>query len=69
MRMALILKLLAEAEASPVKEKLDTSKLVHDRICTNPKCICQVEQELPQLAKLTDVESNTYRCIYCEQKV
>ena len=69
MRMALILKLLAEAEADPVKEKIDTSKLVHDRICTNPKCICQVEQELPQLAKLTDVESNTHRCIYCEQKV
>ena len=69
MRMALILKLLAEAAAEPSKEKMDTANLVRDRICRNPKCICQVEQELPQLAKLTDGERNTYRCIYCEQKV
>ena len=69
MRMALILKLLAEAEADPVKEKPDTANLVRDRICRNPKCICQVEQELPQLAKLTDRENSVYRCIYCEQKV
>ena len=69
MRMALILKLLAEAEADPTKEKQDTTDLVHDRVCNNPKCICQIEQELPQLAKLTDAENNVYRCIYCEQKV
>lgn len=69
MRMALILKLLGEAETEPSKEKLDTSNLARDYICRNPKCICQVEQELPQLAKLTEFESNTYRCIYCEQKV
>ena len=69
MRMALILKLLTEAEADPTKEKLDTANLVRDRICTNPKCICQIEQELPQLAKLTDAENNIHRCIYCEQKV
>jgi aspartate carbamoyltransferase catalytic subunit len=66
MRMALILKLLGEAEADPAKEKIDTSNFVRDRICRNPKCICQVEQELPQLA---DAENGTYRCIYCEQKV
>ena len=69
MRMALILKLLEEARENPAREKWDTENLVRDRTCTNPKCICQVEQELPQLAKLTDTKANVYRCIYCEQKV
>lgn len=69
MRMALILKLLNEAKENPVHNKFDTTGLIHSRICTNPKCICQVEQELPQLAKLTDANANIYRCIYCEQKV
>ena len=68
MRMALILKLLEEAE-NPKKTALDTTDLVYDRVCTNPKCICQIEQELPQIAKLTDKEANIHRCIYCEQKV
>ena len=69
MRMALILKLLEEAENNPARKVPDTSGYVHDRICTNPKCICQVEQELPQLAKLTDAGANIHRCIYCEQIV
>ena len=37
--------------------------------CKNPRCITSVEQELPQLAKVTDVKENVLRCIYCEQKV
>ncbi len=69
MRMALILKLLEEAEKDPVRKTVDTSGYLRDRVCTNPKCICQVEQELPHLAKLTDPKANIYRCIYCEQKV
>ena len=68
MRMALILKLLEEAK-NPVKQVMDTTDLVYDRICHNPKCICQVEQELPQVAKITDKTENICRCIYCEQKV
>ena len=68
-RMALILKLLEEAEANPVRQTVDTSGYLKDRVCTNPKCICQVEQELPNLAKLTDPKANIYRCIYCEHKV
>ena len=68
-RMALILKLLEEAEKNPQREKIDTSSYLTDRTCTNPKCICQVEQELPHLAKLTDPKANVYRCIYCEHKV
>jgi aspartate carbamoyltransferase catalytic subunit len=69
MRMALILKLLAEAKENPAKEAVDTTDLLRDRICRNPKCITQVEQELPQLARVTDRENNICRCIYCEQKV
>ena len=68
MRMALILKLLAEAKADPVKEAVDTTDFVYDFVCHNPKCISQVEQELPQIFKLTDKEANIHRCIYCEQK-
>ena len=36
-----------------------------DAIC---ELIPQVEQELPQIFKLTDKEANIHRCIYCEQK-
>ena len=68
-RMALILKLLEEAEKNPVRQTVDTTGYLTDRTCTNPKCICQVEQELPHLAKLTDPHANIYRCIYCEHKV
>ena len=68
-RMALILKLLEEAEKNPVRQEVDTAGYLTDRTCTNPRCICQVEQELPHLAKLTDPRANIYRCIYCEHKV
>ena len=68
MRMALILKLLKEAEDGQ-KEAVDTTDLVYDRVCVNPKCITAVEQELPQVAKLTDKAAGIHRCIYCEQKV
>ena len=68
MRMALILKLLEEAKANPVREAIDTSDLEYDRVCTNPKCISQIEQELPQLFRCTDKAADIHRCIYCEQK-
>ena len=68
MRMALILKLLKEAKDAQ-KEAIDTTDLVYDRVCINPKCITTVEQELPQIAKVTDKAAGIHRCIYCEQKV
>ena len=34
--------------------------------CKNPRCITSVEQELPQVFKLTDQENRIYRCLYCE---
>ncbi len=68
MRMALILMLLEEARRNPVREEIDTAGLEYDRVCRNPKCICQTEQELPQLFRCTDTAANIHRCVYCEQK-
>ncbi len=68
MRMALILKLLEEAK-NPVKEAPERDGLVYGKVCTNPKCISAVEQELPHIAKITDPAENICRCIYCEQRV
>ena len=68
MRMALILKLLDEAARNPAKEAIDTTGLEYDRVCRNPKCITQTEQELPQLFRCTDKAAGIHRCIYCEQR-
>ena len=68
MRMALILKLLEDAQARPEKEAIDTTGLEYDRVCHNPKCITQTEQELPQLFRCTDRAADIHRCVYCEQR-
>ena len=34
----------------------------------NPRCITSIEQELPNVFLLTDPETATYRCKYCEEK-
>ena len=36
--------------------------------CKNPRCITTTEQELDHVFKLTDAETRTYRCLYCETK-
>ena len=36
--------------------------------CKNPRCITSIEQELPHVFRLTDPETRTYRCIYCDSK-
>lgn len=36
--------------------------------CKNPRCITTTEQELSHVFRLTDRETRTYRCIYCESK-
>lgn len=36
--------------------------------CKNPRCITSVEQELPQVFKLTNREKRVYRCLYCESE-
>lgn len=51
------------------KKKLTLPEQIKDVIkCKNPRCITTTEQDLPHIFKLTDPESKTYRCIYCEAK-
>ena len=70
MRMALILKLLNEAEKDSSPFTIDTSKFVYGKYkCVNPKCACQTEQELEQAAKPAESNSNVMRCVYCEKLV
>ena len=69
MRMALIMKLLKEAEENPRKEALSGADLIYGKaLCRNPKCISATEQELEPIYRLVDKEHNICRCIYCEQK-
>ena len=65
MRMALILKLLKEAEENPAREPI-RGELRYDLTCRNPRCISATEQELPQIFRLTDKAAGIHRCIYCE---
>ncbi len=51
------------------KKKLTLPTQIKDVIkCKNPRCITTTEQDLPHIFKLTDAETRTYRCIYCETK-
>ena len=65
MRMALILKLLAEKDCEAPEEDAEYRT---DLTCDNKGCIVTTEQELPHVFKLVDRDHNVYRCIYCEAK-
>ncbi len=67
MRMALILKLLKEAEDGKQMAPLG-DVLVDKLICDNPRCISATEQELEHIFKCVDEKNRIYRCIYCEAK-
>ena len=67
MRMALILKLLKEAEQG-VQMPEEGELVVDEIICDNPRCISSTEQELHHKFKCVSPENNIYRCIYCEAK-
>ncbi len=66
MRMALILKLLAEAKANPKRvDRFAGVQFAHAScVCANPKCITRTEQELPQRFVLTP--TGKPRCVYCD---
>ena len=67
MRMALILKLLKEAEQGSVEE--NSNELVVNKIfCDNPRCITSCEQEINHVFKCVSPENGIHRCIYCEAK-
>ncbi|MDD3360916.1 MAG: aspartate carbamoyltransferase regulatory subunit [Hespellia sp.] len=36
--------------------------------CKNPRCITSIEQELDHVFFLSDAETKTYRCKYCEEQ-
>ena len=67
-RMALILKLLAEAEQDATRAVPKEELLINRLLCKNPKCITTTEQELKHIFKLSDKEHGIYRCVYCEEK-
>ena len=67
MRMALILKLLQDAEEG--KQMPEPEDVLVDVLhCTNDRCITTTEQELSHVFKCMDKENGIYRCIYCEAK-
>lgn len=67
MRMALILKLLEDAEEGR-QMPAEQDVLVGELVCDNPRCISATEQELPHAFRCVDRENGVYRCIYCEGK-
>ena len=65
MRMSLILSLL-EGSAGTIREKVTAQDKKKPK-CRNPKCISQIEQELPQRFKIgTD---GCTRCAYCDNMI
>ena len=67
MRMALILKLLKEAEEGKQMPEPENT-LVNTLYCDNPRCITSCEQELDHVFKCVEPTQGIYRCIYCEGK-
>ena len=51
------------------KKRVKLPKIITNVIsCKNPRCITSIEQELPHVFVLSDEATETYRCIYCEEK-
>ena len=67
MRMALILKLLMQAEEGKQMEEY-TDVVVGKLHCDNPRCITSTEQEIVHTFRCVSPENGIYRCIYCEAK-
>jgi aspartate carbamoyltransferase catalytic subunit len=63
MRMALILKLLAEKD---VEMPETDAEYREDLTCDNKGCIVTTEQELPHLFRKG--ADGKYRCLYCEHR-
>ena len=55
-------------KVSEKRELVLPKKLTNVIKCKNPRCITSIEQELPHVFVLTDEETATYRCKYCEEK-
>ena len=69
-RMALILKLLSEANTPKIQTNFASENYIIDKIsCQNARCITKTEQELPQIFKITDKDAGICRCVFCESKM
>jgi len=66
-RMALILKLLKEAEEGLQMPEIEDVSIGQFH-CDNPRCITSTEQEIVHAFKCVNRENGVYRCIYCESK-
>ena len=54
---------IVEKKALKLPKKI--TNIIH---CKNPRCITSIEQELPHIFYLSDKSTETYRCMYCEEK-
>ena len=63
MRMALILKLLAETDFAGEELRDQAGGGLK---CGNPRCICASEQEIEHIFEKSG--EDTYRCVYCESE-
>ena len=52
-------------EKKPLSLPPRITNVVH---CKNPRCITSIEQDLPHIFYLSEVKTETYRCMYCEEK-
>ena len=51
------------------KKTLSLPKEIHNVVkCKNPRCITSIEQELPHIFYLDDMDHEVYRCRYCDEK-
>ena len=66
MRMALILKLLAEKDL-PDHRKRNNEYEDSSAVCKNPRCITTVERELTKLVYKDD--DGAIRCAYCDERI
>ena len=62
-----VLALLDEKQKN-AEEKASPYRIVYDKVCTNPACICSTEQELQQTFKCVNEEEQIYRCIWCDSR-
>lgn len=54
---------IVEKKRLSLPEKI--TNVIH---CKNPRCITSIEQELPDIFYLSDAKTETYRCLYCDEK-
>ena len=66
-RMALILKLLAEKDLEHKSEE-KYPLVINEIHCDNPRCITSCEQEIDHVFKCVEPTKGIHRCIYCEAK-